>query len=207
VLPAGDEVKTGFMWSYSGMLMWTTANRKDIQLLRFVEKSTLLPASRQSLVEAAINADCTHVLWLDSDMIFPKDVLARLLAHKEPIVAANYVKRRLPIEPVSATRDTPESDMRPVYTDEASTGLQEVYFAGMGCMLVDMDVYKALPRPWFNLWYAQDQFAGEDVFFCYHARHNGIKVLVDHDVSKEVSHIGEIEFRHEHAEISRKEQE
>jgi hypothetical protein len=203
-VPAGDDVKTSFLWSYSGMLLWTAINRPDIELRRFIHRSTILPSSRQGLVEEALEADCTHILWLDSDMVFPKDALVRLLEHKEPIVAANYAKRRLPIEPTAAHRK-PDGEVELLFTTADSSGVQEALYAGMGCMLVETDVYKMLPRPWFNLWYgaADGQFAGEDVFFCYHARHSGVVVLIDHDLSKEVSHVGEMQYRHEHAEAMR----
>lgn len=205
-IPAGDEVKTQFMWSFSSLLMHTMRERKDIAIFRYIQRGTLLPSSRHGLVEAAMAADCTHVLWLDSDMTFPADTLVRLLEHREPIVAANYAKRRYPIVP-TAERIDEQDHIVPLYTTEQSTGLEKVLHAGMGVMLVDMDVYRALPRPWFNLWYSKgtNEYAGEDVFFCYHAKHAGIDVLVDHDLSKEVGHLGEFEFYNQHADAVKEE--
>jgi hypothetical protein len=205
LVPAGDEVKTSFAFSFSSLLMWMVRNRPDVEILRFISRSTLLPQSRIDLTKHALNSDCTHALWLDTDMMFPKDALSRLLAHQQPIVAANYVKRRMPIEPTAAYRRQKDNRMSAMFTNEESTGLQEAEFVGMGCMLTDLDVFRALPEPWFSLWWGTEDksFAGEDVFFCYHARNMGLKVLVDHDLSKEVYHVGEFEFKHEHAVATR----
>jgi hypothetical protein len=46
-------------------------------------------------------------------------------------------------------------------------------------------------------------YIGEDIYFCKLAQANGMKVYVDHDLSKDVRHIGVMEFTHDHAEIDR----
>jgi hypothetical protein len=142
-----------------------------------------------------MEAGATHVLWLDSDMRFPKDALGRLLAHGEPIVGANYTTRRPPYLPTAETAEgylfgSPDLD-----------GLVEVSHLGMGLLLVDTDVFRKIGEPYFALGYNRQDgsYVGEDFYFCKKARDHGYKVYVDQTLSREVRHIGETEFRYEHA--------
>ena len=72
----------------------------------------------------------------------------------------------------------------------------------MGAMLERASVYKKLGLPFFSIGYSQaaQDFFGEDVFHAHKLREAGVKIYVDHDVSKEVKHIGNFEFSNEHAE-------
>jgi hypothetical protein len=58
---------------------------------------------------------------------------------------------------------------------------------------------KALPQPWFAEVYNVEtgNTVGEDVYFCNLARAAGHKVYIDHDISKDVVHMGGFEFRHQ----------
>ena len=44
-------------------------------------------------------------------------------------------------------------------------------------------------------------FIGEDMYFCREAQKAGFKVYIDHDLSKQVRHIGVLEFMHEHVDL------
>jgi hypothetical protein len=193
-IPAGDDVKTGFAHDLAYMIGSTSLARPDIELHLHTYKSTLIPSSRHNLVLQAAAVEAKHLLFVDSDMRFPPDALLRLLSHKQPIVAANYATRRAPVQTV-AERD----GKRLVLAPDAS-GLIEVDWVGTGLMLVDMDVFKTLPAPWFHLMYHPEEssYSGEDVWFCRHARAHGIRVLVDQDLSHQVGHVGEFVYRHEH---------
>jgi len=148
----------------------------------------------------ALKHDYNFILFLDSDMRFPRNTLLRLLARNEVIVGANYSTRANPVKPVTF-RDDEDPDGR-VYTEADSVGLEEVASVGFGCVLIDLDVFRALSRPWFNFeWDPKARnFTGEDVFFCRRARKElGQKVFIDHDLSHEIKHVGEWEYTLEHA--------
>jgi hypothetical protein len=195
-VPAQDTVAAGFAYDLARMMSATAARRPDIELRLHFLRGTLLPQSRHELVLMALDQDCTHILFLDSDMAFPKDTLVRLLSHREPLVAANYAKRRQPIEPVAMTL---AGD--PLYVEPGVDGLVEAGAVGMGVMLVDLDVFKRIPAPWFQLgFHAKGGFyVGEDVYFCSLVREHGVPALIDNALSREVSHLGEMEYRSEHA--------
>lgn len=152
---------------------------------------TLLPEMRNALARVAREQDATHILWLDSDMTFPPDTIERLLAHGEPIVGASYSQRKEPCKPVAA------KDGVWVYTEDDSTGLEEVDFVGMGVMLVETRVYDFIDEPWHMTAWSEKagSIIGEDVYFCRKARAIGAPTFIDHDLSKEVSHLGWKHFR------------
>jgi hypothetical protein len=195
-VPAQDTVATGFAYDLARMMAATSAQRKDIELRLHFVRGTLLPQSRHELVMMALAQDCTHILFLDSDMTFPKDTLVRLLAHREPLVAVNYAKRRQPIEPVAMT-----TNAEPLYVEPGVDGLVEAGAVGMGIMLIDLDVFRRVPAPWFQLGFHSKGgfYVSEDVYFCSLVREHGVTALIDNALSREVTHLGEMEYRSEHA--------
>lgn len=205
LIPARDFVNTGFAYDLARTVGFHIATTKD-KIVLYTSSGTLLSTQRTDLARDAIEAGCTHTMWLDSDMRFPKDIISRLLARDVPIVAGNYAKRRMPVGPVAAKLQSPDSHEQagskiiPIYTEADSTGLEEVDYVGMGAMLVKREVYEKMEEPWFAIGWAEKvkDFLGEDVFFCRRARDYGYPTMVDHDVSKEIYHIGSFEYKHEH---------
>ncbi|HEY6028335.1 MAG TPA: hypothetical protein VIV09_15670, partial [Pseudolabrys sp.] len=101
VSPARDMVHTGYAFDLANMIGFTCATRPDITIGSYVSLGTMIFDQRIKLVREAMEEGCDYILWLDTDMRFPKDTLIRLLAHDRDIVAANYVTRQIPPEPVS----------------------------------------------------------------------------------------------------------
>lgn len=196
-LPCQDSVNAGFALDLARLVGHIP---EGVEYTLIQNRGTIIPQQRATLVTAAQQVQATHVLWIDSDMRFPKDALARLLLHDEPIVAANYSTRRTPILPTAEHR---EHGM--LFTQSDSEGLAEVTHCGMGLMLVQMAVFETMPQPWFALGFnPKDQaYIGEDFFFCRRAREHGFATLIDQSLSKEVRHAGEMEFRYEHANVTR----
>jgi hypothetical protein len=92
-----------------------------------------------------------------------------------------------------------------VYTESDSTGLAPVAATGMGVMLVNADLVRSIPPPRFMMGWVPDDAAhvGEDLYFCQQLRKAGATIYVDHDLSKQVSHIGMVEFEAAHAIAAR----
>lgn len=158
-------------------------------------EGTLICDQRTWLAEQAIKMEADWIMWLDTDMRFPRDTLRRLLAHEKPIIGCNYVTRGLP--PTPTARELRKKQWLKVPTYQKSTGLQRVTAAGFGAMLTSTEVYAKLPQPWFHFGYVnKTEIIGEDVCFCLAAAEAGYETYIDHDLSKEVRHIGCLEFSH-----------
>lgn len=157
-------------------------------------QTSLLPEGRHRLVEDMRGKSIKKILWIDTDMRFPKEALNMLLRHGKPIVGCNYVSRRPPHRWTAATLDK-----RPLITKIGDSGLVEVSHAPFGLMLTDMEVFQG-DGPWFAFDWNRDRddgrwnIVGEDVWFCREAQANGYQIYVDQELSARISHIGELEY-------------
>jgi hypothetical protein len=167
-------------------------------------QGTLIQNQRADLCLDAMREGCTDVLFIDSDMTFPQDMIERLLAHDLDIVATNCARRRMPTGP-TAQRYGENGERELIYTMPESKGIEEVGSIGMGVMLIKRKVFEALTEPWFETPWRTDKrgYIGEDIFFCRKAQAAGFKIYIDHDVSKEIGHIGTFEFKHDHTWVMR----
>ncbi len=200
-MPCGDLIHAGTALDLASLVGYTTANHPDIRLTNYQVRGTIIPEQRATLVRIAQKHGATHILFVDSDMRFPKDGLVRLLAHQKPIVAANYPTRRAPIIPTAEHREHGF-----LFTPKEATGLADVTRCGMGFMLVDMAVFNEIPEPWFQIGYnpGDGRYTGEDTFFLNRARKVGhYETLIDQDLSQDVKHIGALEFENAHACLTR----
>ena len=194
-VPCRDVVDSGFAFDLARCVAAHTAATRD-RVLLFQNQGTLIVNQRQELAQASLDVGATHILFIDADMRFPKDAIFRLLQRYEAIVAVNYSTRKLPLQPVAFRDDTTTER---VYTEQDDTGLESVAAIGMGLMLIKAEVFQKMPKPWFFVPYQNGIYTGEDIFFCRTAREFGFEVLLDHDLSKEVRHIGAFEFSNAHA--------
>jgi len=172
-------------------------------------QSSMLPSSRQNLVDDALESDPkpTHVLMLDSDMTFPADSVHWLVHRNEPVVLANYVQRAVPTIPV--TRDL---DGRLLATTEKCTGLQPIRFGGGGIILIEAEVLRKLTPPLFHFTWRKNPKTGrlyqigEDAWFFAKVHALGYTPYVDHDFSKHVGHLGDFEYTNRMAYVGEDEE-
>jgi hypothetical protein len=196
--PARDMVHTMFTYDLVNMVCYHTLNTNDAVSLK-ISEGTLIANQRAELTLDAMREGCSHILFVDSDMRFPQDMISRLLKHDLDIVATNCARRRMPTGPTAQIYKE-NGDRELVWTMPESTGLQEVGSVGMGVMMIKAEVFKALGEPWYETPWRHDKrgYIGEDVFFCRKSREAGFKIWIDHDVSKEIGHVGTFEFKHDH---------
>lgn len=198
LVPARDTVMTSFAYDLARAMSFHTATTDD-RVLLFTSHGTLIASQRMELARQALEEKADYLLWLDSDMRFPRETIGHLMLRDKPIVAANYATRRMPVKPVAMMDN--DGEIGRVYTAPDSEGLQPVDYIGMGVMMVKREVFEKVEAPWFAIPYSTigQHYIGEDVFFCRKAREAGYEVLVDHDLSHQVKHIGTFEYSHEGA--------
>lgn len=156
------------------------------------QRSANICQNRHNLVKSAMALGVSHILWLDDDMTFPPDTLERLIRHGLPIVAANCTTRVLPIIPTAV-----KNDHRITSLDKS--GLESVDQLGLAVVLTETKVFASIPMPWFKMEWDQkfpDTYMTEDCYFFRKAREAGYRTMIDHDLSKEIGHIGEITYDH-----------
>jgi hypothetical protein len=152
-------------------------------------KSSIVAEARNRCVELAREHAADHLLFLDSDMIFPRTTLERLMAHKKAIVGATYAKRVAPFSALGAALENGRV--------ENGGGLIEMRHIPTGCLLIQMSVFETLGEPGFR--FSADPITGaivgEDYDFCNRALAAGIPVWCDTKLSFEIGHIGQTVVR------------
>jgi SAM-dependent methyltransferase len=161
----------------------------DIQFT-LINRFLLVSDLRNEAVRIARAQQCTHILFLDADMTWPSDVLSRMLRHHDKgIVSGLYFLKTWPHWPVALTRGRVNLETQAVDYDYdksvfAEEGLVPQQAVGMGCALVPMSIFDAMPDPWFE--YRQDNdgrwTVTEDMPFCQKAAGLGVPILVDPSV-------------------------
>jgi hypothetical protein len=200
--PARDQVHTAFAFDLANLMGHFVSNHRSDQITPLVLEGTLIFDQRQKLAQMALDAGADWMLWIDSDMRFPCDAVDRMIGHGQPIIAANYSTRRLPLRPVAALDPAGKTYH---HTTRGSQKLELVAHVGMGFMLTRRDVFETLPKPWFLMRVGDDipgGLEGEDVYFCRKAAEFGFPTFVDDMVSQQVRHIGAFEYSCEHANIA-----
>lgn len=140
---------------------------------------------REGTAGAVLASGATHLCFIDADMMFPKDAIEKLLKHDKEIIGANY-RQRVMQDKWTAFKDGVS------VSSYGKNGIEEVDSLGMGLTLIKTSVFSKLPKPWFPMEWKDGTNVGEDIGFCRLAKKNGYKIYVDHNLSQDVHHIGNI---------------
>jgi hypothetical protein len=185
--PTRDTVPAAFAVSAAHLFVYTRERGPwGTNVTMDFVASTYIHVGREWFLEASLKQGATHILWLDTDMRVPRELAVLLAMHEQPIVACNYRVRQ------ASGLFTACREGARVATLASSTGLEAVEYVGMGAMLMRADVVQGLGRPWFR--HGLNEFGGdvgEDVMFCRGLGRAGYTIYVDHDLSKEIEHIGQ----------------
>lgn len=184
-VPVRDLVTAAFTYSLS--MLTKKCGEAGVKVSLHMVMGSEVAMQRQQLVDEALQTDCTHILWLDSDMKFPTNVLEALLSYDKDIIACNYSTRVPPHRPV-AFKTQHDLDERVFNT----TGIEEIFAIGMGCMLVKREVYENMSRPHFSVTWNEGytNLVGEDVYFCTKANEAGYTVWLENELSQKIAHVG-----------------
>jgi len=191
LVPCRDILHSAHALCLTELVKLNTMNNIDTHVV--MEASTILLTQRERLALEAQNIGADYMLWLDSDMVFPASTALRLLAHKEPVVAANYIRRQPPYKGVAYQTIGDWQNPLPYETYDE---LIEVEGVGMGCMLVKTEILDKIKRPWFEFgWTSKtDDWLGEDMIFCQKMTAAGYTVKIDTQLSMETRHLGTYAF-------------
>lgn len=140
-----------------------------------------VPHNLNTLVDAALAQDCTHLFIVEDDSVFNRDTVMRLLAHDVPVVAGLCRQRSAPFR--SYVYKGVNADGLGWYNlTHADTGLIKCDATGMGGILINTDVFAKLVRPYFSYYYVGEKEWGQDIVFGKSLIDAGIDVYCDLDV-------------------------
>jgi len=186
-IPTRDTLHSAHAMSLVELVKFNTMN--DIDTHVFMDASTILLTQRERLASMAVELDAEYILWLDSDIVFPATTAVRLMAHNEPVVAANYVRRQLPAKGVAYQKI---GDWQNPLPFEVYDELVTVQGVGMGCVLMKTEIFSKIPKPWFEFGWSPESndFLGEDMILCQKMANVGYEVKIDTVLSQELRHLG-----------------
>ena len=204
-----EQAPVTFAHDWAAMAMYSRAELPpEIEINFGMICGTYIHSARRRMLQQCMEAKYTHILWLDSDMRFPKETLVRLLNHDKPMVGINYANRMFPTGFVAFKTLNDEESTR-LETLPESTGLAPVDALGFGVLLMRQEVFHVLPPlsedSWFKFdWKPSCVEVGEDVHFCHLVRKRGIQPYVDQDLSKMCGHTGSMIYSLQMVPISQK---
>ena len=161
--------------------------------IAIAEHGYTIAENRNWIVVKALNNESDYVLFIDDDMVFPASLLESLWANDKDIVGVAYHPRCATSEKLGFLDETHiislENTTDPKYKDTF-----ECKAVGTGVMLVKIDVFKKMQRPWFDFKYLPTGQCevGEDWYFCSKAKELDYKIWCDPKIK--IGHLGEKEF-------------
>jgi len=155
-----------------------------------VTKSTAaVDLARELTVENALETGAEWLLFLDSDVVPPRDVFQQLRARGVDVVSGLYYVDT-PERPHPAMWRLDEEDSpSPVPADRK--GVYNVDAVGLGCLLVRRTVLESVDRPWFRWTRGYEDHpcdlqhegerpgVSEDFFFCHKLKEAGYGIYLD----------------------------
>jgi hypothetical protein len=192
---SGGTVNASFAVCVAALIATTAA--QGIQLTIINAESSLNMVNRDYAVKEAKKQDCTHVFFLDSDMVFPADALLRLLDGDKPIIGTLYARRVHPYATLG------------YLLDESETEVAKAGEMGLGCILIHLSVFDHMKAPYFrcpaveSVEEVSEELKGFDlsgikagdtiddsIWFSKAARRAGHDLWVDVQLTFEVGHTG-----------------
>lgn len=189
-LPCYDAPRPQFSQCLEHLLLAPPCNI----MRRYQPGDSLIPRARNTLTADFLASDATHLLFIDTDLVFSTEHVARLLDHELPVVGGFYPKKQDgSLQWVcNALPEGPKADAR---------GLQPLKYIGTGFMLIERDVFRRQREHWPELAYKADgsgreefdywsvgvrefpdgtrRYLSEDWFFCQRCLDLGIPIYGD----------------------------
>lgn len=184
-VPCMDQIPMPFCQSLAML-------RKVDECVLAMQCGSLIYSSRETLAVKAIQCDADYVFWLDSDMVFEPDTLARMLdtmkEHDFDILSGLYFRRVVPYTPVLFDKLDLEGE-KADYSEftQIPDKIFEVGGCGFGCMLMKTEVFLDVQSR-FGVMFTPIGRNGEDVSFCWRARECGFKIYCDPSIK--LGHVG-----------------
>lgn len=168
-------------------------SEQGIEHRLFLSPGTLIANQRHELVKCSQEWSATHVMFIDSDIVFEPQHVIDLLEFEELIVGAAYSKR---IEPIVTTAWHEIGNWQThVKLLEQTESHIRVEAMALGFCLIDISVFDYLELPWFILGFSDGEYTGEDIEFFRKCLAADIPVWLDIKTSLEIGHLGIKEFR------------
>ena len=170
-VPTTDYVHVDFMKSLVELTQELT--RRRIAYSVEIVAGTLVYIARNRLACKAVNENFTHVLWLDSDMVFSEQILEDLMFCGKDMVCGAFVSRRPPYTPCIYSKLEPGGRVEKI--TEFGLNAFRVQGCGFACVLTSVDVIRDVQYKYGTCFNPTPDY-GEDLAFCDRVRSVGREI-------------------------------
>ena len=160
--------------------------------------ATLVYVGRDKLAQKAMNECYTHMLWLDSDMIFTEDLLDDLMFSGKPFVTGIAHSRRAPHVSCVFKEIWPKVDRWE--GNEYPDAPFKIGGCGFACVLIETEIIRTVYNKNGTAFFPMREL-GEDLAFCKRALDEGFEIWAEPTV--QLGHIGHITIYPEYESIYR----
>lgn len=186
-IPTMDAMPVPFVESLLGLTRRLTADGVPYDVV--IESGTLIYAARDRLASRAVNSETySHVLWLDSDMVFGDSIVEDLqFCGKEFVTGIAHGRRSPFLSCLFKSLDL--SALERWKLEEYPSEAFEVAGCGMACVLMKTQILKDVFMK-FNTCFMPLLSYGEDTSFCKRAVSLGYHIFAEPTVR--LGHVGHI---------------
>lgn len=157
-IPCADVIRYEFAESLSKLEVQLAEDGIDFDVKWLA--GSLIYSAREDLALAATDGGFTHILWLDSDMQFSRDLFNILYSVGKPFVTGIYRSRK---SPFAYTLCSDIERAQRVLKLEPEPFVVEG--CGFGCVLMETEVIRQIRRK-CGICFLPTISAGEDYAFC-----------------------------------------
>ena len=176
-----------YIHSWTHMSMFSL-DRPDIILLD-TPRGGDIAEKREKQAEAVLSHGCTHVAFLDADMVYPKKTLwdmAEVLENGADLCGIVCYRGYPPHDPL--IWGEADDELLTPFKDYNFGDLVNASAVGCGCLMLKSHVLLGLERPWFQICEIREGERiirrGEDTYFTRKATSAGfsLKVITSYDI-------------------------
>jgi GT2 family glycosyltransferase len=161
----------------------------------------LIDDARNKIVKHAIENRFDGILFVDSDMVIPKNTLTDMSKENKDIISALYIKKndKKVIELFFKNENYVNDGLviRNIREDEIiNKDVIEIDACGFGCVLIKTSVFLRVGYPYFKFTINPNDDllrVGEDIDFCIKAKSKGFKLYAATNIR--AGHIGKKEYK------------
>lgn len=174
-------------WEWADYYAAQFSSNLGTSFVKYRVHDMTIAAARNALVEEALRQNCDYILFLGDDVLAPPNLFDLLHRHREMMVTGVYWTKTYPSFPYLWN-----GWMHGPYVNWKVGEYFPVDWAGCDALLVNMDVFRAIERPWFSTdWKFVEGRQGppigpdthpvvtEDLYFYTKARQAGFQLYCD----------------------------
>lgn len=147
-IPAYHQVAT----SFAGALIRLIKNPPGPMQVEILEGVPYVGRARNILAADFLKSDCTHLLFIDNDLIFERQDVEYLMEREKQIVGGFYAKKQ-PGRVVWVCNALPDGK-----SVADPSGLMPLKYLGTGFMLIERQVFEVMMDDYPELAFKDDEF-------------------------------------------------